>query len=243
MFVISGLHVRVGDKEILRGVDVTIKPGEVHALMGPNGSGKSTLAATLMGHPGYTVTSGSVTQNGEDVLMMKPDERSKAGLFLSFQYPQEIAGLSYGNFLRTVMNAHRPEPLGVTEAYEFLTAKLRLLGLSPDVLSRGVNEGFSGGEKKRAEMLQLAVLEPSVCILDETDSGLDIDALKAVAAGINALRSPQRGWLIITHYRRLLDLVKPDRVSVLVGGRIQKTGGPELVEELEKHGYESTRDI
>lgn len=239
--VINSLHANVEGKEILKGVTLRVAQGEVHAVMGPNGSGKSTLAVTLMGHPKYQVTGGSVTYKGRDVLSLSPDERSKLGLFLSFQYPQEVAGVSMGNFLRTALNTRREKPLAVPEFFAMMQDEIKTMGMNEDFITRGVNEGFSGGEKKRAEILQMMVLQPSMCILDETDSGLDIDALKVVANGVNAMRSPERGFLIITHYQRLLDYVKPDVVHVLVGGRIVKTGGPELAVKLEKTGYKAVR--
>lgn len=224
--------------EILHDLSLTVPEGQVHAIMGPNGSGKSTLASTLMGHPKYHVTSGTVTYKGKDVLALSPDERSKLGLFLSFQYPQEVAGVSLGNFLRTALNARRDKPMPVPEFFSLLQAKVKTMGMSEDFMTRGVNEGFSGGEKKRAEILQMMVLQPSMCILDETDSGLDIDALKVVAQGVNSLRSPDRGFLVITHYQRLLNYIKPDVVHVLIGGKIVRSGGPEVAVELEKSGYE-----
>lgn len=235
--VIKNLQASVEDKPILRSIYLTVPEGEVHAIMGPNGSGKSTLAATLMGHPKYQVTGGNVSYKDQDVLSMTADQRSKLGLFLSFQYPQEIAGVSLGNFLRTALNNHREKPIAVPKFFELLKEKTDAMGVSEDFITRGVNEGFSGGEKKRAEILQMMVLQPSMCILDETDSGLDIDALKVVANGVNTMRSPERGFLIITHYQRLLDYVKPDVVHVLVGGKIVRTGGPELAKELEQTGY------
>lgn len=224
---------------ILNGLSLTVPEGQVHAIMGPNGSGKSTLAYTLMGHPKYQVTGGSVMYKGQDVLKLAPDARAKLGLFLSFQYPHEVAGVSMGNFLRTALNARRQQPMPVPEFFELMKSKVSDMGMSQDFITRGVNEGFSGGEKKRAEILQMAMLQPSMAILDETDSGLDIDALKVVAKGVNALRSPERGMLVITHYQRLLDYIKPDVVHVLIGGKIVKTGGAELAVELEKTGYES----
>lgn len=240
---ISQLHVAIEDKEILRGLSLTVPAGEVHAIMGPNGSGKSTLAYTLMGHPKYRVTTGRVMYAGQDVLALAPNERAKLGLFLSFQYPQEIAGVSMGNFLRTAVNAGRAEPLSVPDFYAQLKTQTVAMGMKEEFISRGVNEGFSGGEKKRAEILQMAVLQPTMCILDETDSGLDIDALKIVATGVNGMRSPERGFLIITHYQRLLDHVRPDVVHVLLGGKTVKTGGAELAMELEKSGYESVKSL
>lgn len=234
---IRDLHVSVDGKEILKGLTLSVPVGQVHAIMGPNGSGKSTLASTLMGHPKYTVTSGTATFQGQDVFGLSPDARSKLGLFLSFQYPQEVPGVSLGNFLRAAMNARRSEPLSVGEFYALMKERTAAMGMSEEFITRGVNEGLSGGEKKRAEILQLAMLQPTMCILDETDSGLDIDALKVVAQGVNDLRSSDRGFLVITHYQRLLNYIKPDVVHVLIGGKIVKTGGPELAVELEKTGY------
>lgn len=235
--LIENLRVRIDGKQILDGLNLCVPTGQVHAIMGPNGSGKSTLAYTLMGHPKYEITEGRVTFKDRNVLELSPDERSKLGLFLSFQYPQEVAGVSLGNFLRTALNARREQPMAVAEFYELLKAKAKLMGVDEDFISRGVNEGFSGGEKKRAEILQMLILQPSMCILDETDSGLDIDALKIVANGVNAMRAPDRGFLIITHYQRLLDYVQPDVVHVLIGGKIVRTGDAKLAEELEKTGY------
>lgn len=237
---IKNLSVTVEGKAILNELSLTVPTGQVHAIMGPNGSGKSTLASTLMGHPKYVVTSGSVMYQGRDVLAMPPDERSKLGLFLSFQYPQEVAGVSMGNFLRTALNARREKPMPVPEFFTLMQEKVKNMGMKEDFITRGVNEGFSGGEKKRAEILQMMVLQPTMCILDETDSGLDIDALKVVAQGVNSLRSPERGFLVITHYQRLLNYIKPDVVHVLIGGKIVKTGGPDLAVELEKTGYAPT---
>lgn len=235
--IISNLHATVEGKEILKGLSLTVPEGQVHAIMGPNGSGKSTLASVLMGHPKYVVTKGTVKYNDQDVLAMSPDERSKQGIFLSFQYPMEIAGVSLGNFLRTAVNARLKEPMSVGDFYALMQEKIKMMGMSEDFITRGVNEGLSGGEKKRAEILQMAMLEPSMAILDETDSGLDIDALKVVAAGVNALRSPKRGMIVITHYQRLLNYIKPDVVHVLIDGKIVKTGGPEVALELEEKGY------
>ncbi len=239
--VINNLQVSVEGKAILKGLSLTVPEGQVHAIMGPNGSGKSTLAYTLMGHPKYVVTGGTVTYRGRDVLSAPPDQRSKMGMFLSFQYPQEVAGVSLGNFLRTATNARRAKPMPVPEFFELLKGKVKDMGMHEDFMTRGVNEGFSGGEKKRAEILQMAILQPTMAILDETDSGLDIDALKIVANGVNALRGPERGMLVITHYQRLLNYIKPDVVHVLIGGKIVKSGGPELAMELEKSGYELLR--
>lgn len=236
--VISNLFAKIDDKEILKGLSLTVPDGEVHAIMGPNGSGKSTLASVLMGHPKYVVTSGTVTYKNQDVLNMPADARSKLGLFLSFQYPQEIAGVSLGNFLRQAINARRETPMSVPEFFRLMQEKVKDLSMSEEFITRGINEGMSGGEKKRAEILQMAILQPTMAILDETDSGLDIDALKVVANGVNALRGPERGMLVITHYQRLLNYIKPDVVHVLINGTIVKTGGPELALELEKSGYE-----
>ena len=238
---IDNLHVTVDGKEILKGIDLAIERGEVHAIMGPNGSGKSTLAYALAGRDGYDVTRGSVRYGDKDLMEMAPDARARAGLFLAFQYPVEIPGVAGMTFLKTALNAQRTER-GLTEldAMQFLKlvrAKAAALGIGDDMLKRALNVGFSGGEKKRNEVLQMAVLEPRLAILDETDSGLDIDALNVVAEGINALRGPERGMLVVTHYQRLLNLVVPDRVHVLAGGRIVKTGGKELALELEAKGY------
>ena len=243
MLKITNLHVKLSDesREILKGLSLTVKPGEVHAIMGPNGSGKSTLSYVLAGREGYEVTEGSVTYNGKDVLAMEPNERAALGLFLAFQYPIEIPGVQTMQFLRVALNAQRKarseKELAIPEFMRFVKDRAAKLNISQDMLKRPVNVGFSGGEKKRAEILQMAVLEPSLCILDETDSGLDIDALKVVAEGVNALRSPERAMVVITHYQRLLDHIVPDVVHVLSGGRIVKTGGKELALELEKNGY------
>lgn len=236
--IINNLQTKVEGKEILKGISLTVPQGEVHAIMGPNGSGKSTLAYTLMGHPKYEVTKGTVQFKDQDVLALSPDVRSKLGLFLSFQYPQEVAGVSLGNFLRTALNARREKPMAVAEFYDLMKKQVNDMGMREEFMTRGINEGFSGGEKKRAEILQMAMLQPEMAILDETDSGLDIDALKLVANAVNAMRGPERGMLIITHYQRLLDYIQPDVVHVLVDGRIVKSGGAELAVELEKSGYE-----
>lgn len=241
MLKITNLHTSLGGKEILKGIDLEIKAGQVHAIMGPNGSGKSTLSYVLAGRDGYEATKGEVTFNGQSLLNLKPEERAAAGLFLAFQYPVEIPGVPMATFLRTALNAQR-RARGETELdalgfLKLMKSKQQELGVTDDMLKRAVNVGFSGGEKKRAEVLQMAILEPRFAVLDETDSGLDIDALKIVADGVNALRSPERGFLVITHYQRLLDYIKPDVVHVLAGGRIVKTGGPELALELEKSGY------
>ena len=238
IFVIEGLHVSVEGKEILKGVDLIVHRGKVHALMGPNGSGKSTLANAIMGHPRYNVTKGRILFHGEEILAMTPDKRARKGLFLAFQYPLGIPGVVMGNFLRAAVKARRSEDVPIREFRKLLDETLDLLKMDPEFVRRYVNEGFSGGEKKRAEVLQMAMLKPEMAILDETDSGLDIDALKTVAEGISALRGPELGVLLITHYQRILDYVKPDVVHVLYNGRIVKTGGPELALELEKQGYD-----
>ncbi|MDN0073460.1 Fe-S cluster assembly ATPase SufC [Crenobacter sp. SG2303] len=241
MLEISKLHVSVDDKPILRGIDLAIGAGEVHAIMGPNGSGKSTLAHVLAGHDHYTVTSGEVRYRGRDLLALSPEERAREGIFLAFQYPVEIPGVANIYLLKAAVNAqrkHRGEPeLDAVDFLALVKDKLQLMGMSQDLLYRSVNEGFSGGEKKRNEILQMVVLEPKLAILDETDSGLDIDALKVVAGGINAMRSPERAILLVTHYQRLLDYVVPDRVHVLAQGRIALSGGRELAQELEMRGY------
>jgi len=243
---VKGLRVSVAGSEILKGVDLTIRDGEVHAIMGPNGSGKSTLAQVLAGHPAYTVVAGTAQYDGKDLLAMKPEERARAGVFLAFQYPVEIRGITNSYFLRSALNAlrrERGEPeLDPIDFLQFLEQKLKAIGWDDSMMNRPVNEGFSGGEKKRNEILQLAVLEPRLAILDETDSGLDIDALKTVAETVNKLRSPNRSFLIVTHYQRLLNYIKPDVVHVLTDGRIVKTGGPELALELEARGYDWLRD-
>ena len=242
MLEIHSLQTRIGDKEILRGLNLTVKAGEVHAIMGPNGARKSSLAYTLAGRPGYEVTGGSVRFEGADLLTLAPEERAQAGLFLGFQYPVEIPGVNNVYLLKAALNAARKQRgLPEVDAFEFLTLvreKMRLMQMDEAFLSRGVNEGFSGGEKKRNEILQMLVLEPKLALLDETDSGLDIDALKVVANGVNSLRSPSRAVVLVTHYQRLLDYIKPDVVHVLARGRIIKTGGPELALELEARGYD-----
>jgi Fe-S cluster assembly ATP-binding protein len=236
---ISNLHVRTEEREILHGVDLVVKKGETHALMGPNGSGKSTLANTLMGNPDYEVTEGRVLLNGEDLTEADPDERARAGLFMAFQYPATIPGVSVANFLRMAMNATREEPIKVKEFGALLGKNMDLLRINRDFTSRYLNEGFSGGEKKRAEILQLAMLQPDFAVLDETDSGLDIDALRIVAEGVNTLVGPEMGALVITHYQRILNYVTPDFVHVFVDGRIVESGGPELAHKLEAEGYEA----
>jgi Fe-S cluster assembly ATP-binding protein len=242
--VIKDLHVSIADKEILRGLNLEIPKGEVHAVMGPNGSGKSTLSKVIAGHPDYTVTRGEVLLDGKNVLGLEPDERSRMGLFLAFQYPLEIPGVSNANFIRAAVQARLPEgeELEATEFYAKLYEKMDLLEMPRAFTARSVNEGFSGGEKKRNEILQMAMLEPSYAILDETDSGLDIDALKVVSNGVNALRGPNLGILLITHYQRLLDYIVPDYVHVMVGGRIVQSGGKELALELEAKGYDFIRE-
>ena len=231
-----------GPKEILKGVTLTIRAGETHAIMGPNGSGKSTLANTLMGNPSYEVTDGRILLNGEDLTEADPDERARAGLFMAFQYPATIPGVSVANFLRMAVNAGREEPIKVKEFGAMLKEHMDLLKISRDFTSRYLNEGFSGGEKKRAEILQLAMLAPEFAVLDETDSGLDIDALRIVSEGVNAMRGDERGFLIITHYTRILKYVKPDFVHILIDGRIVREGGSELADELEEKGYEFVRE-
>jgi len=246
MLKIENLHARVAGKEILKGLSLQVQPGQVHAIMGPNGAGKSTLGNVLAGRDGYEVTEGSVEFDAQPLLELEPEERAAAGLFMAFQYPVEIPGVNNTYFLRAALNAQRrargEEELDSMQFLKLVRQKLAVLHLKDELLHRGVNEGFSGGEKKRNEIFQLAVLEPKLAILDETDSGLDIDALKTVADGVNALRSPDRSFLVITHYQRLLDYIKPDVVHVLADGRIVQTGGPELALELEKHGYAWLKD-
>jgi Fe-S cluster assembly ATP-binding protein len=241
MLEIKNLHVNVDGREILNGLDLTLPQGEVHAIMGPNGSGKSTLAYVLAGKEDYHVTAGSVTWNGEDLLAMEPSERAVKGMFLAFQYPMEIPGVATMTFLRTAVNAVRKArgeaELSTPDFLRFVREKAQALRIDPEMLKRPLNVGFSGGEKKRNEILQMALLEPSLCVLDETDSGLDIDALRVVAEGVNALRSPDRAMLVITHYQRLLNYIVPDRVHVLSEGRVARSGGPELALELEESGY------
>jgi Fe-S cluster assembly ATP-binding protein len=238
---IEGLTVKVEGSEILHGVDLTVHKGEIHALMGPNGSGKSTLAYAVAGHPTYEITSGSVRIDGTDIIELSPDERAQLGLFLAMQYPTEIPGVSLTNFLRTSLNALGDVDVPVRQFMTDLRVQFELLDMDPAFMQRNVNEGFSGGEKKRFEILQMAMLEPRYAILDETDSGLDIDALKVVSEGVNRLRGPELGVLLITHYTRILRYITPDRVHVMFGGRIVESGGPELAEELEAHGYERLR--
>ncbi len=241
MLEVKDLHVRVEDQEILKGISLSVGKGEVHAIMGPNGSGKSTLANVLAGRDGYEITNGSITYNGEDLLDKAPEERAREGIFLAFQYPVEIPGVSNMYFLRTALNAIRThrgeEELDAVDFIGLVKEKMKKLHMDDAMLKRAVNEGFSGGEKKRNEIFQMAVLEPQLAILDETDSGLDIDALKVVAAGVNSLRDPERSMIVVTHYQRLLDYVVPDQVHVLAQGQIVKSGGKELALELEKKGY------
>jgi Fe-S cluster assembly ATP-binding protein len=241
MLDVRNLKVRAEGQEILKGVDLHVDAGEVHAIMGPNGSGKSTLARALAGHPAYEVTDGTVTYDGRDLLAMDPDERAREGVFMAFQYPVEIAGVNNAYFLKAALNAKRKQQgvqeLDAMEFMQLIKEKASLLDIDQGMLSRAVNEGFSGGEKKRNEIFQMALLEPRLAILDETDSGLDIDALKTVAAGVNAMRSAERAIIVVTHYQRLLDYIVPDRVHVLSGGRIVKSGDKDLALELEKRGY------
>ena len=243
---VKGLRVAVAGNEILKGVDLTIRDGEVHAIMGPNGSGKSTLAQVLAGHPAYTILGGTATYDGKDLLDLDPEERAREGVFLAFQYPVEVRGITNSYFLRAALNAIRKhrgqEELDPIDFLQVLEGKLKFIGSDDAMMNRPVNEGFSGGEKKRNEILQLAVLEPRLAILDETDSGLDIDALKTVAEAVNQLRDPKRAFLIVTHYQRLLNYITPDVVHVLADGKIVRSGGPELAHELEAKGYDWLRD-
>ena len=246
MLQIRDLHAAIDGKEILRGVSLDVNAGEVHAIMGPNGSGKSTLSAVLTGNPAYTVTAGSVTFNGKDLLALPPEDRAREGLFLSFQYPVEIPGVSMVNFMRAAINAKRAyqglEPVSAADFLKLMRAKREVVELDAKLTNRSVNEGFSGGEKKRNEIFQMAMLEPRLSILDETDSGLDIDALRIVAQGVNRLRRADNAIIVITHYQRLLDYIKPDVVHILYKGRIIKTAGPELALELERRGYDWIKD-
>ena len=242
MLEIQDLHASINGKEILKGIKLTVNPGEIHALMGQNGAGQSTLSNVLVGNPAYEVTSGSVTFNGKDLLAMKPEERAHEGLFLSFQQPVEIPGVSMVNFMRVAINAkrkyHGMEPMSAGDFLKMMREKRKVVELDSKLANRSVNEGFSGGEKKRNEIFQMAMLEPKLSILDETDSGLDVDALRIVAEGFNKLRTPETSALVITHYQRLLDYLKPDVVHVLLGGRIVKSGGPELAVEIENKGFD-----
>jgi Fe-S cluster assembly ATP-binding protein len=241
MLKIENLHVEVDGNEIVKGLDLEVGRGEIHAIMGPNGSGKSTLANVLMGHPRYEVTEGSVTFEGEGILELEPDERAKLGMFLAFQYPSEVPGVSVANFLRTAVNSVRDEELSPMEMYKLLQEKMALMRMDPKFAERYLNEGFSGGEKKRNEILQLLMLEPRLAILDETDSGLDIDALQVVARGVNEMRGPAFSAVLITHYQRILRYIQPDHVHVMLDGRLVTSGGKELAEELEEKGYDLVR--
>jgi Fe-S cluster assembly ATP-binding protein len=241
MLKIENLHVEIDGNEIVKGLDLEVSKGEIHAIMGPNGSGKSTLANVLMGHPRYEVTDGSVTFEGEDVLELEPDERAKMGMFLAFQYPSEVPGVSVANFLRTAVNSVRENELSVMEMYKLLQEKMRIMQMDPKFAERYLNEGFSGGEKKRNEILQMLMLDPKLAIMDETDSGLDIDALQVVARGVSELRGPEFSAVIITHYQRILRYIEPDHVHVMLDGRIVTSGGKELALELEDKGYDLVR--
>ena len=242
MLEIKNLHATVNGKEILKGIDLTINDGEIHALMGTNGAGKSTLSNVIVGNPAYEVTEGSITYNGKDLLAMKPEERAHEGIFMSFQTPIEIPGVSMTNFMRAAVNARRQakgeEPLKSTEFLKIMREKRKLVEIDQKLMNRSVNEGFSGGEKKRNEIFQMAMLEPTFCILDETDSGLDVDALRIVAEGFNKLRTSETSAMVITHYQRLLDYIKPDIVHVLIDGKIVKTGGPDLALKIENEGFD-----
>jgi Fe-S cluster assembly ATP-binding protein len=239
---ISDLHVTVEGKPILRGIDLEVPKGEIHAIMGPNGSGKSTLAQVLLGHPAYEITQGTITFKGTDITELAPDERAKLGMFLAFQYPIEVPGVSVTNFLRTAMNAVREQDVPVREFMTTLRATLKELGLDESFARRNLNEGFSGGEKKRAEILQLAMLKPELAVLDETDSGLDIDGVRIVAEAVNHLKGPEIGFVVITHYTRILNYIRPDVVHILLGGRVVKSGGDELSAHLEEVGYAKIRE-
>ena len=241
MLKIENLHVEIDGNEIVKGLDLEVGKGEIHAIMGPNGSGKSTLANVLMGHPRYEVTEGSVTFEGEDVLELEPDERAKMGMFLAFQYPSEVPGVSVANFLRTAVNSVREEELSPMEMYRLLQEKMAVMRMDPKFAERYLNEGFSGGEKKRNEILQMLMLDPRLAIMDETDSGLDIDALQVVARGVNELRGPEFSAVIITHYQRILRYIDPDRVHVMLDGRLVTSGERELADELEDRGYDWVR--
>ena len=246
MLTIHNLHASIEGKEILKGIDLQVNAGEVHAIMGPNGSGKSTLSSVLVGNPRFEVTEGSITFEGAEILALEPEERAHLGLFLSFQYPVEIPGVSMTNFMRTAINEQRKargkSPLSASEFLKLMREKRKLVELSNDLATRSVNVGFSGGEKKRNEIFQMAMLEPKLAILDETDSGLDIDALRIVSQGVNALKTPSNAVIVITHYQRLLDFIKPDIVHVLMDGRIIRTGAPDLALELEERGYDWLRE-
>jgi len=241
MLKIEDLHVEIDGQEIVKGLDLEVGQGEIHAIMGPNGSGKSTLANVLMGHPRYEVTGGSITFQGEDVFELEPDERAKLGMFLAFQYPSEVPGVSVANFLRTAVNSVREEELSAMDMYRLIQDKMKIMQMDPKFAERYLNEGFSGGEKKRNEILQMLMLEPRLAIMDETDSGLDIDALQVVAKGVNELRGPDFSAVIITHYQRILRYIEPDHVHVMLDGRLVTSGGKELALELEDKGYEWVR--
>jgi Fe-S cluster assembly ATP-binding protein len=241
MLKIEDLQVEIDGQEIVKGLDLEVGKGEIHAIMGPNGSGKSTLANVLMGHPRYEVTGGSITFQGEDVFELEPDERAKLGMFLAFQYPSEVPGVSVANFLRTAVNSVREEELSPMEMYRLLQEKMSIMQMDPKFAERYLNEGFSGGEKKRNEILQMLMLDPKLAIMDETDSGLDIDALQVVAKGVNELRGPEFSAVIITHYQRILRYIEPDRVHVMLDGRLVTSGGKELADELEEKGYDWVR--
>jgi Fe-S cluster assembly ATP-binding protein len=241
MLKVENLHVEIDGSEIIKGLNLEVGQGEIHAIMGPNGSGKSTLANVLMGHPRYEVTEGSVTFFGQDVFELEPDERAKLGMFLAFQYPSEVPGVSVANFLRTAVNSVREKELSVMEMYRLLQEKMRIMQMDPKFAERYLNEGFSGGEKKRNEILQMLMLDPKLAIMDETDSGLDIDALQVVARGVNEIRGPEFSAVIITHYQRILRYMEPDHVHVMLDGRIVTSGGKELALELEDKGYEWVR--
>jgi Fe-S cluster assembly ATP-binding protein len=241
MLKIENLQVEIDGQEIVKGLDLEVGKGEIHAIMGPNGSGKSTLANVLMGHPRYEVTGGSITFEGEDVFELEPDERAKLGMFLAFQYPSEVPGVSVANFLRTAVNSVREEELSPMEMYRLIQEKMSVMQMDPRFAERYLNEGFSGGEKKRNEILQMLMLDPKLAIMDETDSGLDIDALQVVAKGVNELRGPEFSAVIITHYQRILRYIEPDRVHVMLDGRLVTSGGKELADELEEKGYDWVR--
>ena len=241
MLKIESLHVEIDGQEIVKGLDLEVGEGEIHAIMGPNGSGKSTLANVLMGHPRYEVTGGSITFRGADVFELEPDERAKLGMFLAFQYPSEVPGVSVANFLRTAVNSVREEELSPMDMYRLIQEKMKIMQMDPKFAERYLNEGFSGGEKKRNEILQMLMLEPKLAIMDETDSGLDIDALQVVSKGVNELRGPEFSAVIITHYQRILRYIEPDRVHVMLDGRIVTSGGKDLAHELEDKGYEWVR--
>jgi Fe-S cluster assembly ATP-binding protein len=241
MLKIEDLYVEIDGQEIVKGLDLEVGKGEIHAIMGPNGSGKSTLANVLMGHPRYEVTGGSITFQGEDVFELEPDERAKLGMFLAFQYPSEVPGVSVANFLRTAVNSVREEELNPMEMYRLLQEKMSIMQMDPKFAERYLNEGFSGGEKKRNEILQMLMLDPKLAIMDETDSGLDIDALQVVAKGVNEMKGPEFSAVIITHYQRILRYIEPDRVHVMLDGRLVTSGGKELADDLEEKGYDWVR--